>query len=140
MLGHRTLTPEDYFKILKKRSWVIAVPAVVMALVGFGLTYFVPPEYVSQSLLLIEQQRISTSFVKSVVSSDLNSRLATMQEQVLSRSRLQPIIDKYNLHGAKGLTMDARIDLVRQKDIAIKAPAESQIARTGGLPGFIIEF
>src|SRR5450756_1208086 len=61
-----------------------------------------------------------------------------MQEQILSRSRLQPIIDKFNLYGGQGLGMDGRIDMVRH-DIAIK-PIESQIARTGGLPGFFISF
>jgi polysaccharide chain length determinant protein (PEP-CTERM system associated) len=138
MLGHRKLSPEDYFRILKKRAWIVIVPAVVFAAVGVGLTFFVPPQYVSQTLVLIEQQKVPDSFVKPVVTEDLNSRLASMQEQILSRSRLQPIIERFNLYGTKGMGMDARIDMVR-KDIIIK-PIESQIARTGGLPGFFISF
>ncbi len=138
MLGHRKLSPEDYFRILKKRAWIVIVPAVVFAAVGVGLTFFVPPRYESQTLVLIEQQKVPENFVKPVVTEDLNSRLASMQEQILSRSRLQPIIERFNLYGNKGLGMDARIDMVR-KDISIK-PIESQIARTGGLPGFFISF
>ena len=138
MLGHRTLSLEDYVTILKKRGWIVVVPAVVLAVIGFGLTYFVPPEYVSQTLVLIEQQKVPDNYVKPVVSEDLNARLASMQEQILSRSRLQPIIERFNLYGGKGMGMDGRIDLVR-KDIVIK-PIESQIARFGGLPGFFISF
>jgi protein tyrosine kinase modulator len=138
MLGHRKLSPEDYFRILKKRAWIVIVPAVVFAAVGVGLTFFVPPRYESQTLVLIEQQKVPENFVKPIVAEDLNSRLASMQEQILSRSRLQPIIERFNLYGNKGMGMDARIDMVR-KDISIK-PIESQIARTGGLPGFFISF
>jgi polysaccharide chain length determinant protein (PEP-CTERM system associated) len=138
MLGHRTLTPQDYFTILKKRWWIIAVPAVVLGIVGTGLTYFVPPRYVSQALVIIEQQKVPDSIVKSLVTEDLNSRLSSMQEQIESRARLQPVIEKFNLYGSKGMGMDARIDAVR-KDIKIM-PIESQIARSGGLPGFYISF
>jgi polysaccharide chain length determinant protein (PEP-CTERM system associated) len=136
MLGHRTLSAEDYLTILKKRAWIAIVPAVVFAIIGAALTLVVQPEYVSQTLVLIEQQKVPDSYVKSVVTEDLNARLASMQEQILSRSRLQPIIERFNLYPAMG--MDARIDKVR-KDITIK-PIESQIARTGGLPGFFISF
>ena len=136
MLGHRKLSTEDYLTILKKRAWIVILPAIVFAIVGVGLTLFVQPEYVSQTLVLIEQQKVPDSYVKSVVSEDLNARLASMQEQILSRSRLQPIIERFNLYPTMG--MDARIDRVR-KDITIK-PIESQIARTGGLPGFFISF
>jgi polysaccharide chain length determinant protein (PEP-CTERM system associated) len=138
MLGHRTLGTEDYLIILKKRWWIVAIPAVIFAIAGFVTTYFVTPIYTSQTLVLIEQQKVPEGYVKPVVSEDLNARLASMQEQILSRSRLQPIIERFNLYGGQGMGMDARIDKVR-KDIAIK-PIESQIARTGGLPGFFISF
>ncbi len=138
MLGHRALTTDDYLRILKKRWWIAVIPATIFAIVGFVATYFVTPIYMSQTLVLIEQQAVPSDYVKPVVTEDLNARLASMQEQILSRSRLQPIIEKYNLYNQKGMGMDGRIDLVR-KDIAIK-PIESQIARTGGLPGFFISF
>ncbi len=138
MLGHRTLTPQDYFNILKKRWWIIVIPTVILGIVGTGLTYFVPPRYVSQALVIIEQQKVPDSIVKSLVTEDLNSRLASMQQQIESRARLQPVIEKFHLYESKGMGMDARIDAVR-KDIAIK-PIESQIARSGGLPGFFISY
>jgi uncharacterized protein involved in exopolysaccharide biosynthesis len=138
MLGHRTLTPEDFGTILKKRGWMIALPAVLLALVGFGITFFVPPQYVSQTLVLVEQQKVPDDYVKPVVEQDLSGRLASMKEQILSRSRLQPIIERFNLYATKGMGMDERIDRVR-KDIAI-TPIHSEIARAGGLPGFFIAF
>jgi polysaccharide chain length determinant protein (PEP-CTERM system associated) len=138
MLGHRSLNVEDYLGILKRRWWLIAIPAVVFAIVAYSVTYFIQPRYQSQTLVLIEQQQVPSEFVKSVVSEDLNSRLASMKEQILSRSSIQPIIEKYNLYADQKLSMDGRIDLARAS-IGINL-IQSDISRSGGLPGFYISF
>src|SRR5277367_3965712 len=136
MLGHRALTVQDYTTILKRRWWIIAIPAIIFPIVGFGFTYLVQPQYVSQTLVLVEQQKVPESYVKAVVTEDLSGRLATMKEQILSRSRLQPIIERFNLFSSGKMSMDDRIDLTR-KNIGI-TPIQSEIAR--GLPGFYISF
>jgi polysaccharide chain length determinant protein (PEP-CTERM system associated) len=138
MLGHRALTMQDYKTILKRRWWIIAIPAVIFPIVGFGISYLVQPQYISQTLVLVEQQKVPESYVKAVVTEDLSGRLATMKEQILSRSRLQPIIERFNLFANGKLSMDDRIDLTR-KNIGI-TPIQSEIARTNGLPGFFISF
>jgi polysaccharide chain length determinant protein (PEP-CTERM system associated) len=138
MLGHRALTVQDYTTILKRRWWIIAIPAIVFPIVGFGITFLVQPQYVSQTLVLVEQQKVPEAYVKAVVTEDLSGRLATMKEQILSRSRLQPIIERFNLFAGGKLTMDDRIDMTR-RNIVI-TPIQSEIARTNGLPGFFISF
>jgi polysaccharide chain length determinant protein (PEP-CTERM system associated) len=138
MLGHRALTVQDYKTILKRRWWIIAIPAIIFPIVGFCITFLVQPQYVSQTLVLVEQQKVPESYVKAVVTEDLSGRLASMKEQITSRSRLQPIIERFNLFAGGKLTMDERIDLTR-KNILI-TPIQSEIARTNGLPGFFISF
>jgi polysaccharide chain length determinant protein (PEP-CTERM system associated) len=138
MLGHRALTMQDYVVILKRRWWMIAIPAIIFPIVGYAITFLVRPQYVSQTLVLVEQQKVPDSYVRPVITEDLSGRLATMREQILSRSRLQPIIDRFNLLANSNLSMDDRIDLTR-KNIEIR-PIQSDIARTGGLPGFFISF
>jgi polysaccharide chain length determinant protein (PEP-CTERM system associated) len=138
MLGHRTLNVDDYLRILKRRGWIIAIPAVLLALLGFGLTFIVPARYVSQTLILVEQQKVPDDYVRPVVVEDITARLASMKEQILSRSRLEPIISRFNLYGTKKMSMDDRIEEAR-KNIDIK-PIHSDMARTGGLPGFFIAF
>jgi polysaccharide chain length determinant protein (PEP-CTERM system associated) len=138
MLGHRKLTLQDYSAILKRRWWIIAIPTVVFPIVGYALTFLVQPQYISQTLVLVEQQKVPESYVKPVVTEDLSGRLASMKEQILSRSRLQPIIERFNLFANSKLSMDDRIDLTR-KNIGI-TPIQSEIARTNGLPGFFISF
>ena len=138
MLGHRALTVDDYFAIMKRRGWIAAIPAILLALIGFGITFFVTPQYVSQTLILVEQQKVPDEYVKPVLEEDLTARLASMKEQILSRSRLEPIIERFNLYGTGKASMDDRIDTTR-KNIDIK-PIHSEMARTGGLPGFFISF
>ena len=86
----------------------------------------------------MEQQKVPESYVKAVVTEDLSGRLASMKEQILSRSRLQPIIERFNLFANGKMSMDDRIDMTR-RNIGI-APIQSEIARTNGLPGFFISF
>jgi polysaccharide chain length determinant protein (PEP-CTERM system associated) len=138
MLGHRVMTVQDYVAILKKRWWIIAIPAVIFPIIAYGMTFLIQPQYISQTLVLVEQQKVPESYVKAVVTEDLSGRLATMKEQILSRSRLQPIIERFNLFANAKMSMDDRIDLTR-KNIGI-TPIQSEIARTNGLPGFFISF
>lgn len=138
MLGHRALNAEDYLTILKRRWWIILIPMVILTVVAIGATYFVTPEYVSSTIVLIDQQKMPGEFVRPLVAQALDSRLAYLTEQILSRSSIEPIITKYNLFSDQHLQMDERVDLARK---ALKIEAiQSEIARANGLPGFKISF
>ena len=136
MLGHRPLTPKDFASILKRRALYLLIPTVVFAVAAVGISYMIAPRYVSQTLVLIEQQKISDDYVKPVLTSDMDDRLAAMKEQILSRARIQPIVERFNLF--PGQKMDSRLDETRLS-IDIK-PIHSQISRSNGLPGFFISF
>ncbi len=138
MLGHRDLSAEDYVGILKRQWWLIAIPALVLPLIAIAATFFIQPKYVSQTLVLVDQQKVPDSYVKPVVVEDLDQRLASMKEQIFSRSRLQPIIERFELFSKGKMTIEDRLDLTR-KAISI-TPIRSELSRTGGLPGFFISF
>src|SRR5579875_1693491 len=130
MIGHRPLVPEDYFAILKRRWWILLLPLLILPIVSYSISYTIPPEYLSQTLVLVEGQKVPEGYVKPILSEDLDSQLATMKEQILSRSRLQPILENFNLFSNLH-DMDDRIEMMR-KNIDIK-PIHSEIGR--GLPG-----
>ncbi len=136
MLGHRALNLEDYAAILKRRWWIVVVPALILPIFTYGISHLVQSRYLSQTLVLIEQQKVPDSYVKPVVTEDLNARLASMKEQILSRSRIQPIIERLDLYGTSKMSMDDRIDAVR-KNIDIK-PIQS--TGSSGMPGFYISY
>jgi polysaccharide chain length determinant protein (PEP-CTERM system associated) len=135
MLGHRELTFEDYAGILKRRFWLILVFSIAFLAVGIGVSYVISPQYMSQTLVIIEQQKVPEDYVKPVVEENLGQRLASMKEQILSRSRIQPIIERFNLYAGGQATMDERVAMT-QKAIGVK-PIPSA---SGGMPGFYITF
>ena len=137
MLGHRPLVVEDYFAILKRRGWMILIPALLAPIIAVGISYRMSPIYTSQTLVLIEPQTVPDTYVKPIIAEDLDSRLASMKEQILSRSRLEPIIERFNL-GTPGMDMDDKV-LSTRKNIGI-TPIHSEIQGAGGLPGFFISF
>jgi polysaccharide chain length determinant protein (PEP-CTERM system associated) len=135
MLGHRELIMQDYVEIFKRRFWLIAVSAAVCLAVGVGVSHFIKPRYVSQTLVLVEQQKVPEDYVKPVVEENLGQRLSSMREQILSRSRIEPIIEKFNLFPGGESTMDSRVAMT-QNAIGIKPIASA----SGGMPGFFISF
>jgi len=117
------------------------VPAVLGCVAVFGVALYLPSRYTSQSLILIEGQRVPDAFVQSVVTEDLNARLATMQEQILSRTRLQAIIERYGLfkRDMKGVPLEELAQRLRQAiDLTAIKPIVSSRSRDQVLPGFYI--
>lgn len=138
MLGHRTLNVEDYVAIVRRRWPLLLLPTLIFPLIAYAITFAIDPQFVSQTLVLIDRQQVPTDYVRPVVNQDLDTRLASMQQQILSRTSLQPIIDKYALYSTKKMNMDEKVEATR-KAIEIKA-IHSDIAQSNGLPGFIIAF
>jgi polysaccharide chain length determinant protein (PEP-CTERM system associated) len=136
MLGHRELTMQDYAGILKRRFWLMLICAIAGLAAGVGISYVLPPQFISITKVLIEQQKVSEDYVKPVVTVDLEGRLASMKEQILSRSRIQPIIERFNLFPGSKYTMDDRVELT-QKAIGIQPMPSGQ---SHGMPGFSITF
>ena len=109
MLGHRTLNAEDYLSILKRRWWILCIPAVIVPAVAVISTYFLTPKYDSTSLILIDQQKVSSDVVKPLDIGGLEEQLTTITAQIESRSTLEPIITKYNLYANQHLSMEERV-------------------------------
>ena len=137
MVSHRELTVEDYINIARRRWPIIAVLAIVGGGVGVGATKFLAKRYTSETLVLVEQPNISG--MAQVVSSDTSERFASMQQQILSRSRLEPVIRQLSLYGedVNQLPME---DLVGRLRKAIDVTPIQPMAQTRaqGLPGFTI--
>ncbi|MGH9557025.1 MAG: XrtA system polysaccharide chain length determinant [Terriglobales bacterium] len=140
MLGDRELSLNDYVMILRRRRWWVIVPALVFPVALYLVSLKLPERYTSQTLVLVEQQKVPTAYVKPVVTEEITARLATMQGQILSRSRLQPIIERFGLYKErKSVPMEVLVEEVRSH-ITISGVRSDIAARTGGLPGFNIAF
>jgi polysaccharide chain length determinant protein (PEP-CTERM system associated) len=102
MFGHRELSFDDYLSILRRRIWVLVIPALVAPVLTCLVTLFLPSLYTSNARVLIEQPQVSPDMVRPIVTQRLDVRLALMEQQVLSRARLEPIIQRYGLYKELG--------------------------------------
>jgi protein tyrosine kinase modulator len=94
MIENRELTMDDYLAILRRRAKLILIPVLLAPLVGFLISYAFTAKYTSKSLILVEGQKVPETMVQPVVSQDLTARIATLQQQVLSQSKLQPVVER----------------------------------------------
>lgn len=135
----RELTPADYIAMLRRRWVLIAVLAIVGAPLAYGVSRFLPNKFKSQTLVIIEQPTVPQKIVESLDTQDVDQRLSSMQQQILSRSRLEPIIRQFNLY-PDDINRTSMDDLVvrLQKVIDVTPIAPMSETRAGQLPGFYV--
>src|SRR5580698_770368 len=96
---------EDYLAIVHRRFWWITLPFFFCWLGIWAISWFLPAKYQSEALILVEHQKVPESYVASNVTVDLQDRLQSMTQQILSRTRLQTTIDRFHLYPtSQGLT------------------------------------
>src|SRR6202051_2959602 len=139
MAENRELNSTDAKRVLRRYWWILPISTVLLTIVAWVAANVLPKRYTSQTMVLWEHPSVSAKYVDPVVSDDLNHRLATMQEQILSRSRLQPIIEKLNLYPEdRGrLHIDDLVEMLRGA-ITVKPVEVMQGTGPHQLPGFYI--
>jgi polysaccharide chain length determinant protein (PEP-CTERM system associated) len=139
-MATRELTPEDYLGMLRRRWILIVSLGLIGPVLAYAVAVFLPTRYKSQTLVLVDEPAVSQTIIdEHADTSDLSQKLASMQQQILSRSRLEPIIHKYNLfpQDVNRTSMDA---LVAKLQKAIEVSPILPLAETHArdLPGFNI--
>jgi protein tyrosine kinase modulator len=128
----------DVKRVLRKYWWILPVCAFGCGGIAAVVAMQLPKEYTSQTLVLVAKPAVPEEYVKPVVTEDLSERLASMKEQILSRTRLEPVIQKFSLYAndrAK-LHMDDLIDRLRKA--VVISPLEAMPGTQGSLPGFSV--
>jgi polysaccharide chain length determinant protein (PEP-CTERM system associated) len=140
MIGKRELSIEDYKAILRRRKWLLIVPAAVFAVGAYLVSLILPARYTSETVVLVEAPAVSPDIVKPIIGGDINQRLATMREEILSRTRMQKIIEKFDLY-KEDIGRRPMEELVARLRNSIEVSAVSPMDRTraNGLPGFTID-
>jgi len=133
----RELNAADYLAMLKRHWVMILLCTLVGGPLAYGVSRILPVKYKSQTLVLVTQQSVPTDYVKSIDTSDISQRLSSMQQQILSRSRLEPIIRQYGLYPAD-VNKTSMEELVArlQKSIEVTPVLPMAETRSKDLPGF----
>ncbi len=84
-------------EIRRRPAWVLALGTLGLV-AGFLAVGFISPVYEASTSILVEPQRIPSDYVKPTVTLDLRDRLATIQQQTMSRENLDRVIDDIDLY------------------------------------------
>ncbi|HXW61570.1 MAG TPA: Wzz/FepE/Etk N-terminal domain-containing protein [Candidatus Acidoferrales bacterium] len=133
----RELTTADYLAMLRRHWVLILVLALIGPPVGYGVSHLLPNRYKSQTLVLIEPPHVSGELVPQVDITSLGQRLASMQQQILSRSRLAQIVHQTDLGGSDKESVNKLIDQLQD---AINVTAVQPMLESGArdMPGFFV--
>jgi succinoglycan biosynthesis transport protein ExoP len=89
---------QDYWAMAVRRRWWVMAPLFIFGFAAFGVAHFWPEKYRSEALILVEQQKVPELYVTPNVVTDLQDRLQSMTQQILSRTRLRKLIEQFNLY------------------------------------------
>ncbi len=92
----------DYIEIFLRKKWYIIIPfAVIMA--GAALYgFYSPKEYRASTLILVTPQKVPEALVRPTVTSKIEDRLQSINQEILSRTRLEQVIAEFHLYSEEG--------------------------------------
>ncbi len=125
----------DLWRIIRKRKWYILLPAVILFLVITAIAFLLPAIYKSETLILIENQKIPLEFVQSTVTSAVEERLNIINQRIMSRTRLEQMIDKFDLYPEyrEKWTQEEIIEKMRE-DIHLDIVSADGVDKKSGRP------
>jgi polysaccharide biosynthesis transport protein len=118
---------ERYLGIARRRHLHFLIPLFLGWLAVWGSSWVLPARYKSGTLILVEQPTMPKDYVTPNINDDLQERLQSITQQILSRTRLLNIIDQLNLYAGEhaALSPDEKVERMR-KDIEIELVHDTQ--------------
>lgn len=153
MIPGKRYTPQDLLRIALRRKWLLVAPLVLAAMGVVAVLKSTPNQYRSETLILVVPQRVPESYVRSTVTARIEDRLQSIREQILSRTRLERIINDFDLyHDARSVMLledvvgfmrhQVNVDMVRGDAFRVSYVAQDPIVAqkvTERLASLIIE-
>jgi succinoglycan biosynthesis transport protein ExoP len=97
MIEDREFRGTDHPTKVRRRLKAIAIPAILAPLAGFLISYAFTPKYTSQARIVVETETDPPEAAEPAVPFDTGQHIATLEYQVLSQNRLQPMVERTGL-------------------------------------------
>lgn len=122
MLPGKAYKPEDILQMLWRRKWAVILPFLLVSLGTFVVSRLLPDRYKSETVILVIPQRVPEDYVRPTVTARIEDRLRTIQQQILTRTRLEQIIRDFDLYHPERarLPMEDVVELMRRRDVRVE--------------------
>lgn len=133
---------DEYWDIVRRRGWLLLVTIFLCWLTVWGLGWFLPETYDSEAEIEVQQQQVSPNLVAPNVSTSMDDEFQIIENEVLTRSKLQGIIDQFHLyaHQSRLAALFEPADHVEQMLHDIKIEAVETPGRDKQLTAFKITY
>jgi polysaccharide chain length determinant protein (PEP-CTERM system associated) len=141
MVRDGEISLEDVRRVVRRFWWIPLITIPVCTIFAFVATKILPKRYTSQTVVLVDPPAVSADIVKPVVPQDLGPQLASMKQQILSRTRLEPVIEKFGLYqkDRRRYSMDELVARLREAiDVVPMEPTPGTAPGNRQLPGFTV--
>lgn len=93
-----TIKLDYYINLIFKHRWLVIIPFCLAMVLGIYLAIALPRIYQATTLILIKPQQVPQDYVQSaIVAANIEARIMSISQKILSRENLQKIIDQFNL-------------------------------------------
>lgn len=117
---NRIPLPEQVKGIWQRRKWLMILGFLATFPAGVAMVLNLPPLFRSQTTLLVGEGDISTQLVNRGPEQGLAARLDVIRKAILSRSHLEPLVEKFDLYPQfRDQPVQVVMDRLR-KDIGIR--------------------
>lgn len=131
----------EYLDVLARRKWLIVFSFLFVLFAGSVYSVVLPEQFRSTTTILVIPQRVPENYVQSTVSIGVADRLATIQQQVMSRTRLMTVMEELGLFpkGRAGKPIENVIEEMRNR-IGIDVVSDRWRGTDRGMEAFSISF
>lgn len=111
----------DYKEVFLRRLWYFVIPFAAVVIGAGTYAYTVPKEYRASTLILVTPQKVPEDFIRPTVTSRIEDRLQSIGQEILSRTRLEQVINEFKLYReeAKSLRREEIVELM-QKNVQVQ--------------------
>jgi len=96
LLGHQQF--RQYLEIARRRKWSIILSAVGLTICSTVIAQRLPNIYRAETVILVDSAQVPDKYVANIDTGDIAGRVATLQQQVLSPTRLKKLVESQNLY------------------------------------------
>src|SRR5213596_915771 len=135
--------------VWSRRKWLAILTFAAPFSVAVGGVTSLPNIYQATATVLVDRQQVPETFVQPTVTSALETRLHTISQEILSRSRLEALMNRFGLYAdlRKRIPSEEVIERMRRdiklelKGVEVKGARQATVAFTisyqGSEPGTV---
>jgi polysaccharide chain length determinant protein (PEP-CTERM system associated) len=103
-----------YLGRLRRKIWLVVVPALVVLAGAVAAVVLIPPLYRSSATILVESQQIPQDLVRSTVTAVANERIQVIEQRLMTRENLLRVVQKYKLFADQDMSATDLVDKMRK--------------------------